>query len=69
MAPVSVNGLGVREKTFTTYFAALSLPKASALALSLGGAALIMLFSTSGAVAYLSRRSHRAATPSLDSPS
>jgi uncharacterized protein (TIRG00374 family) len=56
MLPVSVNGFGVREQIFTSYFAALKLPGASALALSLTGAVLIMLFSTSGAVAYLTRR-------------
>ena len=56
MLPVSVNGLGIREQTFTSYFKALHLPAASALALSLTSAALIMLFSTSGAVAYLTRR-------------
>jgi uncharacterized protein (TIRG00374 family) len=56
MAPVSVNGFGVREATFSFYFAQLHLPLESALALSFIGAALIMVFSTSGAVAYLTRR-------------
>ena len=56
MLPVSVNGFGVREATFSFYFARLHLPLESALALSFIGAALIMLFSTSGAVAYLGRR-------------
>jgi uncharacterized protein (TIRG00374 family) len=55
MAPVSVNGFGVREATFSFYFAQLHLPLESALALSFIGAALIMVFSTSGAVAYLLR--------------
>ena len=55
MAPISVNGFGVREATFGFYFAQLSLPLESALALSFIGAALIMLMSTTGAVAYLSR--------------
>jgi uncharacterized integral membrane protein len=66
MLPVSVNGFGVREATFSFYFARLHLPLESALALSFIGAALIMLFSSSGAVAYLARRHHRAAAPSLD---
>lgn len=56
MIPLSVNGFGVREATFGFYFSRLHLPLESALALSFIGAALIMLFSTSGAVAYLSRR-------------
>ncbi len=51
MAPVSVNGLGVREATFSYYFARLGLPLESALALSFLGAALVMLFSLSGGVA------------------
>lgn len=56
MLPVSLNGLGVREATFTLYFARLGLTPESALALSVIGAALIMLFSLSGAAVYLSRR-------------
>jgi uncharacterized membrane protein YbhN (UPF0104 family) len=56
MVPLSVNGLGVREWVFGTYFTRLGLPLESALALSFIGAALIMLFSTSGAIVYLSRR-------------
>jgi uncharacterized protein (TIRG00374 family) len=59
MVPISMNGFGVREGTFGFYFAKLHLPLGSALALSLIGAALIMLFSTSGAVAYLARRTNR----------
>ncbi len=55
MAPVSVNGLGVREATFSFYFARLGLPLESALALSFLGAALVMLFSISGGVANLTR--------------
>ena len=55
MLPVSVNGLGVREGTFVLYFQALGEPAEVGLALSFIGAVLIMLFSVSGAVAYLSR--------------
>lgn len=58
MVPVSVNGFGVREATFTLYFARLGLRAESALALSLVGAALILLFSLSGALIYLTRRRH-----------
>lgn len=67
MLPISVNGFGVREGLFTFYFAQLHLPAESALALSFVSAALIMLFSTSGAAAYLVRRGQRATAPSLDS--
>jgi glycosyltransferase 2 family protein len=56
MLPVSLNGLGVREATFSFYFAGLGLPIESALVLSLVGAGLIMLFSLTGAVAYVMRR-------------
>jgi uncharacterized protein (TIRG00374 family) len=56
MLPVSVNGFGVREATFGFYFNRLGLPLESALLVSFMGAALIMLFSLTGAVAYLGRR-------------
>lgn len=56
MLPVSVNGFGVREATFTVYFARLGLPAEAALALSLVAAALILVFSLSGALVYLTRR-------------
>jgi uncharacterized protein (TIRG00374 family) len=55
LAPVSLNGFGVREATFGFYFTRIGLPLESALLLSFLGAALVMLFSLSGAVAYLSR--------------
>ena len=58
MLPVSVNGLGVREATFSFYFARLGLPIESAVLLSLMGAALIMFFSLSGAAVYISRGHH-----------
>lgn len=58
MLPVSVNGLGVREATFGFYFMRLGLPLESALLVSLLGAALVMLFSLSGAIAYWIRRRH-----------
>jgi hypothetical protein len=56
MLPVSVNGLGVREATFSYYFLRLRLPLESALVLSLLGAGLTLLFSISGAIVYASRR-------------
>ena len=55
MIPVSMNGFGVREATFGFYFTRLGLPLESALLVSFVGAALIMLFSLSGGVAYLGR--------------
>jgi uncharacterized protein (TIRG00374 family) len=58
MLPVSMNGLGVREATFGLYFTRLGLPLESALLVSLVGAALIMLFSLSGAVTYWVRKRH-----------
>jgi hypothetical protein len=63
MAPVSLNGFGVREATFTYYFSRIGLPIESALVVSFMGAGLIILFSLSGAVAYLLRGAHRAETP------
>jgi uncharacterized membrane protein YbhN (UPF0104 family) len=57
MLPVSMNGFGVREATFGFYFTRLGLPLESALLVSFMGAALVMLFSVSGGVAYVARRS------------
>ena len=61
MAPVSLNGFGVREATFAFYFTRLGLPLESALMVSFVGAALIMLFSLSGAAAYIGRSTATAA--------
>jgi uncharacterized membrane protein YbhN (UPF0104 family) len=58
MLPVSVNGFGVREATFGFYFAKLGLPLESALLVSFAGAVLVMVFSLSGAVVYVTRRRH-----------
>jgi hypothetical protein len=55
MLPVSLNGFGVREATFSFYFSRLGLPIESALLLSLGAAVLVMLFSLSGAAVYVAR--------------
>jgi uncharacterized membrane protein YbhN (UPF0104 family) len=62
MAPVSVNGFGVREATFAYYFSRLHLPTESAIAVSFMGAALIMLFSLSGGAAYILRSHSQAST-------
>jgi hypothetical protein len=66
MAPVSLNGFGVREATFTFYFSRIGLPIESALVVSFMGAGLIILFSLSGAVAYLLRGPRRAESPAFD---
>jgi uncharacterized membrane protein YbhN (UPF0104 family) len=55
MLPVSVNGFGVREATFSFYFTRLGLPIESAILLSLVATALTMLFSLSGAAVYVTR--------------
>jgi uncharacterized protein (TIRG00374 family) len=60
MLPISVNGWGIRESTFGFYFTQLGLPLEHALALSFIGAALMMVFSITGAVAYLTRRKETA---------
>jgi uncharacterized membrane protein YbhN (UPF0104 family) len=55
MAPVSINGFGVREAVFSLYFSRLGLPLQSALLVSLVPTALVMLFSLSGAAVYIGR--------------
>jgi len=55
MLPISVNGLGLREATFSFYFSRLGLPIEAALVVSLLGAGLVMVFSLSGAAVYVSR--------------
>jgi hypothetical protein len=55
MLPISVNGFGVREATFSLYFSRLGLPIQSALLMSLMATGLMMLFSLSGAGVYLTR--------------
>jgi len=54
MLPLSINGFGLREATFGFYFTHLGLPLESALIVSFVGAALMMLFSISGAVVQFS---------------
>jgi glycosyltransferase 2 family protein len=55
MVPISINGFGVREAVFAFFFKSLGLDVAAALTLSLGSAALIMLFSLSGGAVFLLR--------------
>jgi glycosyltransferase 2 family protein len=55
MAPVSINGFGVREAVFAFFFTSLGFDVSSALTLSLGSAGLIMLFSLSGGGVFLLR--------------
>jgi uncharacterized membrane protein YbhN (UPF0104 family) len=55
MAPISINGFGVREATFTFYFSRLGLPIESALLVSLVPTVLVILFSMTGAVVYVAR--------------
>jgi hypothetical protein len=57
MVPVSVNGFGVREATFSLYFSRLGLPIQSAVLLSLLATVLTMLFSLTGAAVYVARGS------------
>ena len=55
MIPVSVNGFGVREATFSVYFSRLGLPIEGAVLLSLVATVVMMAFSLTGAVAYVAR--------------
>jgi hypothetical protein len=59
MVPISMNGFGLREATFGFYFGRLGLPLESGVLVSLMGAAMMMVFSLSGAAAYVSRRTQR----------
>jgi hypothetical protein len=56
--PVSVNGFGVREATFTFYFARAGQSMESALLLSLVATAVTMVCSLSGAAVYVARGHH-----------
>lgn len=60
MAPVSMNGFGVREAVFGFFFAQLGLGVDAGLALSLISQGLIILFSLSGGLVFLFRRHHKA---------
>jgi glycosyltransferase 2 family protein len=56
LMPISVNGFGVREAVFSYYFSQVGVPSEGGLIVSLLGAALVMLFSLSGAFAYVLRK-------------
>jgi glycosyltransferase 2 family protein len=58
MLPVSVNGFGVREATFSLFFSRLGVPIESAVLMSLVAAAVIMVFSLTGAAVYVARGHH-----------
>ena len=60
MLPVSVNGFGVREATFSFYFTRVGQPLESALLISLVPQALIMICSLAGAAVFVSRTRARA---------
>jgi glycosyltransferase 2 family protein len=55
MLPVSVNGFGVREATFSFYFTRIHQPIEAALLVSLVAQVLIMVFSLTGAAVYVGR--------------
>ena len=55
MLPVSMNGFGVREATFAYYFTRIGLSIEQALLVSFVGAAMMIVFSLSGAAAYIGR--------------
>lgn len=56
MAPVSINGFGVREAVFSFFFARFGLGVEAGVAVSLLGTALIMMFSLGGGALFLLRR-------------
>jgi uncharacterized protein (TIRG00374 family) len=58
LLPVSINGFGVREATFSLYFSRIGLPIESAVVMSLVAAVLTMLFSVSGAAVWFARGHH-----------
>ena len=60
LLPVSVNGFGVREATFSFYFTRVGQPIESALLISLVPQALIMICSLAGAAVFVSRTRARA---------
>jgi len=65
MLPVSLNGFGVREATFSFYFNRIGHPIESALLVSLVAQALIMLSSLAGAAVYVWRSKHHGGNPTI----
>ena len=56
LAPVSINGFGVREAVFSYLFKRLGHPVDAGLALSIAGAALLIVASLPGGLIFLLRR-------------
>jgi glycosyltransferase 2 family protein len=56
LAPVSINGFGVREAVFAFFFARFGLPTDAAVALSLVATGLVMALSLIGGLVFLGRR-------------
>ncbi|MGH9382971.1 MAG: lysylphosphatidylglycerol synthase transmembrane domain-containing protein [Vicinamibacterales bacterium] len=56
LAPVSINGFGVREAVFAFFFARFGLPADAAVALSLVATGLVMALSLIGGLVFLGRR-------------
>ncbi len=59
MAPISINGFGVREAVFTYFFTRFGLSADAAVALSLVGTGLIMLQSLAGGLLFMRRNASR----------
>ncbi|HTU98958.1 MAG TPA: lysylphosphatidylglycerol synthase transmembrane domain-containing protein [Luteitalea sp.] len=68
LAPVSINGFGVREAVFSYLFARLGHAVDAGLALSIAGAALLILASLPGGLLFLMRRGLMMSAPSSDIP-
>lgn len=56
MAPVSINGFGVREAVFAFFFSRFGLPTDAAVALSLVATGIVMIISLGGGVIFAVRR-------------
>jgi glycosyltransferase 2 family protein len=56
MIPISINGFGVREAVFAFFFVQFGLGREAAVAVSLLGTLLVMLFSLGGGALFLVRR-------------
>ncbi len=68
LAPVSINGFGVREAVFSYLFVRLGHAVDAGLALSIAGAALLILASLPGGLLFLTRRGLMMSAPSSDMP-
>ena len=66
LAPVSINGFGVREAVFSYLFVRLGHAVDAGLALSIAGAALLILASLPGGLLFLTRRGLMVSAPSSD---